>query len=104
MLLFVSLIKLVAEIALYALLGQALLGWLIRGGAVQQQRNGVYRVLQSVAKPWVVMARALLPRSASTPAVHACACAGGVLLWLAAATAKVSLCMPLLGKGVAACA
>ena len=104
MLLFVSLIKLVAEIALAALLGQALLGWLIRGGAVQQQRNGVYRVLQSVAKPWVVMARALLPRSASTPAVHACACAGGVLLWLAAATAKVSLCMPLLGKGVAACA
>ena len=104
MLLFVSLIKLVAEIALGALLGQALLGWLIRGGAAQQQRNGVYRVLQSVAKPWVVMARAVLPRSASAAAVHGSACAAGLLLWLAAAVAKVSLCVPLLGTGVAACA
>lgn len=51
--------KAVTEIALLALLGQWVLGWL---GGASRARNPFYRILQLVGQPFVRLARRLSPR------------------------------------------
>lgn len=60
MLAVVTTIKLIAEIALLALLGQWLLHLVIRGS---EDANVFYRILQTMARPFVHLARMVSPRS-----------------------------------------
>jgi hypothetical protein len=60
MLLFLSIVKLVCEIALMALFGQWILGLL--AGAKREQ-NLFYQILAQVGRPFVLLARFITPRS-----------------------------------------
>ncbi|MBL0920380.1 MAG: hypothetical protein IBJ14_16895 [Hydrogenophaga sp.] len=60
MLLFLSIVKLICEIALMAMLGQWVLGLL--AGAKREQ-NIFYQVLAQVGRPFVMLARLISPRS-----------------------------------------
>lgn len=92
LLLLAAALKLVSEIALLALLGQAVLGWLI---GPQRSHNAVYRLLQVLTAPFVRAAGWLAPAFAARLAVVAL-----LLLWLAATLLKIRLCLVL---GVQAC-
>ena len=60
MLLLVTLVKLVAEIALMALLGQGLLALLV---GERRHANLIYRLLQTVSSPFVKGVRVLVPKA-----------------------------------------
>lgn len=59
MLTFIMALKAVLEIALLAVLGQCLLGWL---AGPKKQDNLAYRVLQVMGRPPLSLARLLSPR------------------------------------------
>ncbi|WP_439587040.1 hypothetical protein [Hydrogenophaga sp.] len=59
MLLLISAIKLIAEIALLALAGQWLLGLL---AGQKRDKNIFYQILQQVGRPFVQVARKMTPR------------------------------------------
>jgi hypothetical protein len=59
MLLFISAVKLIAEIALLALAGQWLLGLL---AGQKRDQNIFYQILQQVGRPFVQVARLVTPR------------------------------------------
>ena len=59
MLALVTTVKLIAEIALLALLGQWLLGLL---AGAKRDKNPFYQVLQIVGKPFVTIARLVTPK------------------------------------------
>ena len=90
MLLLASSIKLVAEIALLALLGQWFLGLLAGAG---RERNFFYRALQVVTQPVVRVARVLSPRQVIDRHVPLVALLLLVLVWIVATLTKVSLCL-----------
>lgn len=97
MLLLVSAVKLVAELALLALLGQAVLGWL---AGAHRERNLFYQLLALMGRPWVRAAGWVSPSFVLPqhhPLVAGCLLA---VVWLAAVLAKISLCLSL---GVAVC-
>ncbi|EHR72547.1 hypothetical protein BurJ1DRAFT_3743 [Burkholderiales bacterium JOSHI_001] len=101
MLLLVLTLKLLCEVALLALLGQAVLQLLLRlMGSTAPDANPVARVLAVVVQPPQAAARRLLPRW--VPPRHLPAATGALLLglWLLATAWKISLCLPL---GAAAC-
>lgn len=90
MLLVVTVLKLVAEIALLALAGQWLLGLL---AGQRREGNFFYRVLHTMTRPFVVAARAITPRvilDRHVPLVAFLLLAFG---WLCATAAKISLCL-----------
>jgi hypothetical protein len=60
MLLFLSIVKLICEIALMALFGQWVLGLL---AGAKRYTNLFYQLLQQVGRPFVVAARFITPRS-----------------------------------------
>lgn len=60
MLLFLSIVKLICEIALMALFGQWVLGLL---AGAKRDTNLFYQLLQQVGRPFVVAARFITPRS-----------------------------------------
>jgi hypothetical protein len=96
MLLTVTVAKMLAEIALLALAGQALLALLAGPGRAS---NPFYRVLQAVTAPLLRATGALLPRLAG----HRRALVAALLLagaWLLATAAKIGLCVEI---GVALC-
>ena len=97
MLAAVTIVKLLAEIALLALLGQWVIG-LLSGPA--RDHNPFYRLLQVVGRPWVRAARWLAPRVVLDR--HLPLVAGLVLLfiWGGAAIAKVAICLQI---GVVLC-
>ena len=82
--------KLLAEIALFALLGQAMVGLL---AGETRASNPVYRVLQLVGRPWIRAARWLSPRV--IPDRHLLWVAVLLLFftWVVAAFAKVAICL-----------
>ena len=90
MLLFVSSIKLVVEIALMALAGQFVLG-LLAG----QRRDGnfFYRVLQVVTGPVVKTVRFIAPRVVLDRHLPIAAFVLLVSIWLVATMVKVDLCL-----------
>ena len=97
MLAVATILKLLAEIALLALLGQWIVG-LLSGRA--KGSNPFYRVLQLVGRPWVRAARWLSPALVRDRHMPLWAALLLILLWVGAALAKVSICLQI---GVASC-
>ncbi len=90
MLLVVSSIKLVAEIALLALAGQFLLGLL---AGARRDTNLFYQLLKMVTNPFVKGARWLSPRLVLDRHVPLVAFLLLAFVWLFATMAKVQICL-----------
>jgi hypothetical protein len=97
MLALATIVKLLAEIALLALLGQWVLGVL---SGQSREHNPFYRVLQLIARPWVKAARWISPAVVLDRYLPLVAFAVLLLIWGAAAMAKVSICLQI---GTALC-
>jgi hypothetical protein len=97
MLTLATAIKLIAEIALVALLGQWLLGWML-GNA--RNGNPFYAVLQLLGLPWIRAVRWLSPRVVLDRHVPLVAFFLLLLAWISASFVKVSICLQI---GVALC-
>ena len=97
MLLLVTAIKLVAEIALLALLGRAVLGLLAGSG---RQTNPFFQLLDVMARPFLAITRRVTPRVVIDRHVPLAAGLLLALVWLLATLAKINLCLQL---GVQAC-
>ena len=97
MLLLVSSIKLLAEIALMAMLGQWLLGLL---AGAKRDSNLFYQLLGIVTRPVLRGARLLAPRIVIDRHVPLVAFLLLAFVWLIATLYKVQLCLEL---GVQAC-
>ncbi|MDP3824590.1 MAG: hypothetical protein Q8R33_24225 [Burkholderiales bacterium] len=97
MLILVSIFKLLAEIALLALLGQGVLALL--AGAKREQ-NIFYQLLQVLTRPFVAGARMITPKVVLDR--HMPLVAGLLLffVWVAATMTKISICVQI---GVEAC-
>jgi len=90
LLLFVSAVKLVVEIALMALAGQFVLGLL---AGAKRDRNFFYRVLQVVTGPVLKGVRWLAPRVVLDRHVPLAAFVLLTSIWLVATTVKVDICL-----------
>jgi hypothetical protein len=97
MLLLVSSIKLVAEIALMAFIGQFLLGLLIGG---RRDNNMFYGVLEILTRPFVKLMRLITPSLVLDRHVPLAAFLLLVVIWIAVTGYKIKLCVDL---GVQAC-
>jgi hypothetical protein len=98
MLLFVSAVKLVAEIALLSLAGQWLLGLL---AGAKRDSNFFYQLLGILTKPFTQAARWLSPRVVVDRHVPLVAFLLLGFVWLFATLSKVQLCLQI---GVERCA
>lgn len=91
MLLFISAVKLIAEIALLALAGQWILGLL---AGQKRDQNIFYQILQQVGRPFVLVARLVTPRKVvlerHLPLVAFLLLA---FLWVGVTLLKVSHCL-----------
>ncbi|WP_284614642.1 YggT family protein [Aquabacterium humicola] len=90
MLLLVSSVKLVAEIALMALIGQWLLGLL---AGARRDTNFFYQLLQTLTSPFVKLARMLSPRIVLDRHVPLVAFLLLSFAWLVATITRVSICL-----------
>lgn len=97
LLILVSIFKLVAEIALLALLGQGVLALL--AGAKREQ-NIFYQLLQVVTRPFVAGTRMITPKVVIDRHVPFVAALLLLFVWLAATITKISICVQI---GVEAC-
>ena len=97
MLLLASSVKLIAEIALLALLGQWLLGML---AGERREENFFYRLLQVLTNPFTKAVRAITPRVVLDRHVPLATLLLMLVIWLLATLAKVSICMQI---GMEAC-
>lgn len=90
MLLFVSAVKLVAEIALMALAGQFLLG-LLAG----QKRDGnlFYQLLQVLTKPFVKGMRLVTPKVVIDRHIPLAAFVALAMVWVVVTVTKINLCL-----------
>jgi len=90
MLWLTSSLKLIAEIALLAMLGQFVLGLLARE---KRERNLVYNILQILTGPFQRFTRMITPRvviDRHIPFATFCLLAS---LWLFSTAAKINVCM-----------
>jgi hypothetical protein len=92
-----SAFKLMTEVALIALLGQWVLGWL---AGARRDSNLFYRLLQVVAQPAVWLARRLSPRLVLERHVPLVAFLLLALVWTGLTLAKIRHCLEV---GMAAC-
>lgn len=90
MLAVASTVKLIAEIALLALLGQWLLGLL--AGAKKEQ-NLFYQILQIVGRPFVSVARLLTPKFVLERHLPLVAFLLLLFVWLGATILKINICL-----------
>jgi len=90
MLALASIIKLIAEIALMALVGQWVLGLL--AGAKREQ-NFFYQILQIIGRPFVSAARLLTPRLVLDRHVPLVAFLLLLFIWLGATIYKIQTCL-----------
>ena len=90
MLLFATILKLVAEIALFAFAGQALLFVLAGAG---RDGNLFYRTLRTITSPFVRVARWITPRIVLDRHIPLATFMLALLMWLAATAWKISLCI-----------
>lgn len=97
MLLLVSSVKLVAEIAVLALLGQWLLGLL---AGRRRDQNFFYRLLQVLTQPFTRVVRAITPRIVLDRHVPLATFLLLAVVWLVATVSKVNLCLQM---GMQAC-
>ncbi|MFS2034399.1 hypothetical protein ACEN8I_10250 [Polaromonas sp. CT11-55] len=89
--------KLLAEIALFALAGQWVLGMLAGAG---RGGNPFYRLLELLGRPWVRAARWITPPVVLERHLPLVAFLVLALVWLAAAITKVRICLEI---GIALC-
>lgn len=92
MLLLVSSVKLVTEIALMAFAGQFVLGLL---AGPKRDANFFYRTLGVLTHPFVAAMRRLTPRVVLDRHVPLAAFTALVSIWLAVTIAKIELCVSL---------
>jgi hypothetical protein len=90
MLLVVSAVKLVAEVALMALVGQWLLG-LLAGS--KRETNFFYQTLGVLTKPFVKGVRLITPRVVIDRHVPVATFLVLVMVWVIATISKISLCL-----------
>ena len=90
MLVLVSMLKLLAEIALLALVGQGVLALL--AGAKRDQ-NVFYQMLQIMTRPFIAAARRITPKVVLDRHVPIVAFLLLAFVWLAATLAKISICV-----------
>lgn len=90
MLLFVSSVKLVAEIALMALAGQFLLGLL---AGQKRETNFFYRLLQVLTGPFVKGMRLITPKVVIDRHIPLAAFVLLSMVWVIATITKVNLCI-----------
>lgn len=90
MLLFASSLKLIAEIALMALLGQGFLA-LLAGD--KRQDNFFYKLLLILTGPFTKFARAITPRVVIDRHIPFAAFAVMLVVWLFATITKVNQCV-----------
>lgn len=97
MLLVISIIKTIAEVALLALFGQWVLGLL--AGAKKDQ-NLFYQILQIVGKPFVRVARVITPKVIIDRHVPLVAFLLLAFVWIGVTLLKIQTCLQI---GVALC-
>ena len=90
MLLLVSAVKLVAEIALMSLLGQFLLG-LLAGS--KRESNFFYKLLQVLTGPFVKAVRLVTPKVVIDRHIPLAAFVLLSMVWVVATVLKVNLCI-----------
>lgn len=90
MLLLVEILKLVAEIALMALLGQFVLGLL--AGAKREQ-NMVYQLFQVLTRPFIAGARLISPRIVLDRHLPLVAFLLLSFVWMVATITKIDICV-----------
>ena len=90
MLLIVSSIKLVAEIALMAMAGQFLLGLVAGAG---REGNFFYRLLQVLTNPFIKGMRYIAPRVVIDRHIPLAAFVLLVMVWVLVTLVKISLCI-----------
>lgn len=92
MLLVVSSVKLVAEIALMALAGQWLLGLL---AGQKRDTNLFYQLLQIVTRPFVKAIRFITPRVVLDRHIPLAAFVALGMLWILVTLMKIQMCVQL---------
>lgn len=90
MLLLVSAIKLVAEIAMLAFAGQFLLGLL---AGAKRETNFFYRLFEVLTKPFVSGVRAITPRVVIDRHIPVAAFVLLVSVWVIATITKINVCV-----------
>lgn len=90
MLLLATTVKLIAEIALMALLGQWLLGLL---AGAKRDKNIFYQILEIIGRPFVVVARFLSPRFVVERHLPLVAFFLLLFVWLGATILKIQTCL-----------
>lgn len=90
MLLFVSSVKLVAEIALMALAGQFLLGLL---AGQRRDTNFFYQLFQVLTKPFVKGVRLLTPRVVLDRHIPLATVVLLVMVWVTVTLVRINLCL-----------
>jgi hypothetical protein len=86
----VSIVKLLAEIALLALVGQGVLA--ILAGARREQ-NMFYQLLQILTRPFVATARLITPKVVIDRHVPIVAFLLLSFIWVAATVTKINICL-----------
>jgi hypothetical protein len=97
MLLFVTSLKLIVEIALMALAGQWVVGLLAGAG---RDRNVPYKLLETIGSPFVKLVRLVSPRAVLDRHIPLATFLLLGVAWVALAASRVDLC---LRYGVDAC-
>lgn len=90
MLVLATTVKLIAEIALMALLGQWLLGLL---AGAKRDKNIFYQILEIVGRPFVVVARFLSPKFVVERHLPLVAFFLLLFVWLGATILKIQTCL-----------
>ncbi|MBU6257628.1 MAG: hypothetical protein KGL18_07845 [Burkholderiales bacterium] len=90
MLLLISSIKLIAEIALLALIGRGLLG-LLAGS--RREANFCYRLLTLLAQPFLRTMRLIAPRVVLDRHIPAATFIALAMVWVVSTLAKIDLCL-----------
>ena len=90
MLTLVSIVKLLAEIALLALAGQGVLSVLAGG---KREQNIFYQLLQVMTRPFIAATRFITPRVVIDRHIPFGAFLLLFFVWLAATITKISICV-----------
>ena len=90
MLLFLSAVKLVCEIALMALLGQGVLAMLAGSG---RETNFFYQLFKVLTKPFIAAARFIAPRQVADQHVGFVAFFLLAVIWMIVTFEKISYCV-----------
>jgi len=90
MLALVTAVKLIAEIALMALLGQWLLGLL---AGARREKNLFYQLLQIMGRPFVAVARLLSPKFVVERHLPLVAFLLLAFVWLGVTVLKIQICL-----------